>query len=122
VARIANVNIPENKRVVIALTRIFGVGLSSAQKIIQKANLIDSKRVKDLSDDELVTLRDIIAADYKVEGDLKKIIMGNIKEKMDLGSYQGIRHRKKLPVRGQNTHTNARTRKGKAKTIANKKK
>lgn len=92
------------------------------KKIREQAGIPESKRVKDLSDNELVLLRDIINKDHVVEGDLKKEIMSNIKAKMDLGSYQGIRHRKKLPVRGQNTHTNARTRKGKAKTIANKKK
>ena len=119
--RIANVNIPENKRVEVSLTYIFGIGKSRARKIREKAGIGVNTRVKDLMENEIVKLREIID-DYVVEGELKKYIMSNIKMKMDLGSYQGLRHRKKLPVRGQNTHNNARTRKGKAKTIANKKK
>jgi len=122
VARIASVNIPDNKRVEISLTYIFGIGPTSAKKITQKVGIPLAKRVKDLSEEELLALREHINENYKVEGDLRKVVMSNIKGKMDLGSYQGIRHRRGLPVRGQNTHNNARTRKGKAKTIANKKK
>ncbi len=121
-ARIASVNIPDNKRVEISLTYIFGIGPTSAKKITQKVGIPLAKRVKDLSEEELLALREHINENYKVEGDLRKVVMSNIKGKMDLGSYQGIRHRRGLPVRGQNTHNNARTRKGKAKTIANKKK
>jgi small subunit ribosomal protein S13 len=122
VARIAGVNIPENKRVEIALTYIFGIGRTRARKITEQAGIELSKRVKELTEKEIVTLRQIIEDQYDVEGELKKTVMSNIKAKMDLGSYQGVRHRKKLPVRGQRTHTNARTRKGKATAIANKKK
>jgi small subunit ribosomal protein S13 len=123
VARIANANIPDNKRVVISLTYIFGIGRSTAEQIINELKIDQNKRVKDLSDAEISSLRSIIERNYKVEGDLKKEVKANIKDKMDLGSYQGIRHRKSLPVRGQNTHNNARTRKGKVKkVIANKKK
>ena len=121
-ARIAGVNIPDNKRVEISLTYIFGIGRTSAKKIREQAGIELNKRVGQLSEKEIVVLRQIIGDEYSVEGDLKKTIMSNIKSKMDLGSYQGIRHRKKLPVRGQRTHTNARTRKGKATAIANKKK
>ncbi len=121
-ARIAGVNIPENKRVEIALTYIFGIGRTRARKITEQAGIELSKRVKELTEKEIVTLRQIIEDQYDVEGELKKTVMSNIKAKMDLGSYQGVRHRKKLPVRGQRTHTNARTRKGKATAIANKKK
>lgn len=121
-ARIANVNIPSNKRVVIALTYIYGIGRSIAEKICKEAAIPNDKRVKDLVDKELITLRTIIENDYKVEGDLRREVGQNIKQKMDLRSYQGLRHIRKLPVRGQNTHSNARTRKGKAIAIAGKKK
>lgn len=121
-ARIASVNIPDNKRVEISLTYIFGIGPTSAKKITANVGIPAAKRVKDLTEEELLALREHINQHFTVEGDLRKIVMSNIKGKMDLGSYQGIRHRRGLPVRGQNTHNNARTRKGKAKTIANKKK
>ena len=121
-ARIAGVNIPENKRVEISLTYIFGIGRTSAKKIREQARIDSARRVNQLTEKEIVEIRQIIDEEYSVEGDLKKTVMSNIKAKMDLGSYQGIRHRKKLPVRGQRTHTNARTRKGKPTAIANKKK
>lgn len=120
--RIAGVNIPENKRVVISLTYIYGIGNTRAKAIVNKANIPIQTRVSKLSEDQKALLRDIISQEYEVESELKKLVMQNIKAKMDLGSYQGLRHRKKLPVRGQRTHTNARTRKGPAKAIANKKK
>jgi small subunit ribosomal protein S13 len=121
VARISNVNIPDNKRVCISLTYIYGIGRNTGLLINNKAGLPISKRVKDLSDEELTRLREIVE-DYKVEGDLRREISLNIKRKKDMNSYQGIRLRKGLPVRGQNTKCNARTRKGKATPIANKKK
>ena len=121
-ARIAGVNIPENKRVEIALTYIYGMGRTTAKKIRENLNISLNRRVNQLSENEIVEIRKMIDDEFTVEGDLKKIVMSNIKSKMDLGSYQGIRHRKKLPVRGQRTHTNARTRKGKPVAIANKKK
>ena len=121
-ARIAGVNIPTNKRVVIALTYIHGIGNAKAAEIMQKVGLADSKRVKDLSDDEVIKLRETIDKDYSVEGDLRREVSMNIKRLMDLGCYRGLRHRRRLPVRGQRTHTNARTRKGKAVAIAGKKK
>lgn len=121
-ARIAGVNIPVNKRLVISLTYVYGIGLTSAQKICSLASISESKRVKELSDDELVSLRGIIEASFKVEGDLRREVSLNIKKKKDIRSYQGLRHIRRLPVRGQNTHSNARTRKGKAVAIAGKKK
>ena len=121
-ARIAGVNIPTNKRVVIALTYIHGIGNAKAAEIMQKVGLADSKRVKDLSDDEVIKLRETIDKGYSVEGDLRREVSMNIKRLMDLGCYRGLRHRRRLPVRGQRTHTNARTRKGKAVAIAGKKK
>ncbi|MDG1437020.1 MAG: 30S ribosomal protein S13 [Rickettsiaceae bacterium] len=121
-ARIAGVNIPPNKRLVISLTYIYGVGLTSSQKICKSAKLSESKRVKDLTDQELVTLRTEIEKSFRVEGDLRREVSLNIKKKKDMRTYQGLRHIKKLPVRGQNTHSNARTRKGKAVAIAGKKK
>lgn len=121
-ARIAGVNIPPNKRLVISLTYIYGVGLTSAQKICKSAKLSESKRVKDLDDQELVTLRAEIEKNFQVEGDLRREVSLNIKKKKDIRTYQGLRHIRKLPVRGQNTHSNARTRKGKAVAIAGKKK
>ena len=121
-ARIAGVNIPSNKRLVISLTYIYGVGLTSAQKICKSAKLSESKRVKDLDDQELVTLRAEIEKNFQVEGDLRREVSLNIKKKKDIRTYQGLRHIRRLPVRGQNTHSNARTRKGKAVAIAGKKK
>lgn len=120
-ARIAGVNIPSAKRVVIALTYIHGIGNAKAQEIIEKADIDVTRRVADLSELEVSRLREIIDADYTVEGDLRREVSMNIKRLMDLGCYRGLRHRKKLPVRGQRTHTNARTRKGKAVAIAGKK-
>jgi small subunit ribosomal protein S13 len=122
VARIAGVNIPTSKRAVISLTYIHGIGPTSAKDICKKANIDESRRVQDLSEDEVVFLRDIIDTDYTVEGDLRRQISMNIKRLTDLGCYRGLRHRKRLPVRGQRTSTNARTRKGKAVAIAGKKK
>ncbi|MCP5369737.1 MAG: 30S ribosomal protein S13 [Rickettsiaceae bacterium] len=121
-ARIAGVNIPANKRLVIALTYIYGIGPTSAHNICGKLNISESKRVKDLTDEELVALRNEIDQNIIVEGVLRKEVSMNIKLKKDLRSYQGLRHIRKLPVRGQNTHSNARTRKGKAIAIAGKKK
>ena len=120
-ARIAGVNIPSAKRVVIALTYIHGIGNAKAQEIIDKADIAATRRVADLTELEVSRLREIIDADYSVEGDLRRETSMNIKRLMDLGCYRGLRHRKKLPVRGQRTHTNARTRKGKAVAIAGKK-
>jgi small subunit ribosomal protein S13 len=122
VARIAGVNIPENKRVVIALTYIYGIGKATAESICEKAGIPSPKRVNQLDNSEISIIRDIIDKELKVEGDLRREVAMNIKALMDLGCYRGIRHRKRLPVRGQRTHTNARTRKGKATPIANKKK
>ncbi|WP_367364408.1 30S ribosomal protein S13 [Candidatus Tisiphia endosymbiont of Nedyus quadrimaculatus] len=121
-ARIASVNIPANKRLVVSLTYIYGLGFSAAEKICQKTGISENKRVKDLTDQELIILRNIIEKEYKVEGDLRREVNLNIKKKKDIRSYQGLRHIRKLPVRGQNTHSNARTRKGKAVAIAGKKK
>lgn len=121
-ARIAGVNIPTNKRVVIALTYIYGIGPKFAKDICAELKIADSVRVNQLSDDEVLRLRELIDRDYKVEGDLRREIAMNIKRLMDLGCYRGLRHRRGLPVRGQRTHTNARTRKGPAKPIAGKKK
>ncbi len=121
-ARIAGVNIPVNKRLEIALTYIFGIGKTKAREICGKSSLSIDKRVNQLSDDEIIRIREVIDKDYTVEGDLRREVAMNIKAIMDLGCYRGLRHRRKLPVRGQRTHTNARTRKGKAKAIAGKKK
>ncbi|MEQ8733711.1 MAG: 30S ribosomal protein S13 [Rhodospirillaceae bacterium] len=121
-ARIAGVNIPTNKRVPIALTYIFGIGSTRAVDICHRANIDMTLRVNQLSDDEVGRVRDIIDQDFVVEGDLRRETAMNIKRLMDLGCYRGLRHRKGLPVRGQRTHTNARTRKGPAKAIAGKKK
>jgi len=122
VARIAGVNLPTNKRVVIALQYIHGIGAKIAQDIMGKVNLPAERRVSQLTDAEVLQIREIIDRDYMVEGDLRREVQLNIKRLMDLGCYRGLRHRKGLPVRGQRTHTNARTRKGPAKTIAGKKK
>ena len=121
-ARIAGVNIPTQKRVIIGLRYIYGLGPIKSREICLKAGIPDHRRVKDLTDEEVVKIREYIDADYKVEGDLRREISMNIKRLTDLGCYRGLRHRKKLPVRGQRTHTNARTRKGKAVAIAGKKK
>lgn len=120
-ARIAGVNIPTQKRVLIALTYIYGIGSVKAKEIIKKANIDEARRVNDLSDQEVLRIREIIDRDYKVEGDLRREVSMNIKRLTDLGCYRGLRHRRGLPVRGQRTHTNARTRKGKAVAIAGKK-
>lgn len=120
-ARIAGVNLPTNKRVVIALSYIFGIGPAKAREICAKVGIAAPKRVNQLSDAEILQIREIIDRDYQVEGDLRREIAMNIKRLMDLGCYRGLRHRKGLPVRGQRTHTNARTRKGKARPIAGKK-
>ena len=120
-ARIAGVNIPTNKRVIIALRYIHGIGPNVAKAIIDKAKVDPNTRVSALSDDQVIRLREIIDADYDVEGDLRRKVSMDIKRLVDLGCYRGLRHRKRLPVRGQRTHTNARTRKGKAVAIAGKK-
>ncbi|MGE4482817.1 30S ribosomal protein S13 [Acidocella sp.] len=121
-ARIAGVNIPTNKRVVISLRYIYGIGPTKAQQICTQLGIPDERRVNQLSDDEILRLRETIDKEYRVEGDLRRETAMNIKRLMDLGCYRGLRHRKGLPVRGQRTHTNARTRKGKAVAIAGKKK
>ena len=121
-ARIAGVNIPTGKRVVIALTYIHGIGRTKAAEICEKVGIPAERRVNDLTEVELTGIRDSIDKDYQVEGDLRREVSMNVKRLMDLGCYRGIRHRRGLPVRGQRTHTNARTRKGPAKTIAGKKK
>ncbi len=121
-ARIAGVDIPDNKRGEIALTYIFGIGKSSAQKILGTANVDPNKKVVDWDDDESGAIRAVIAEKFKVEGVLKSEVQLNIKRLLDIGCYRGLRHRKGLPVRGQHTKNNARTRKGKRKTMANKKK
>ncbi|MDO6416627.1 30S ribosomal protein S13 [Sphingomonas sp. BIUV-7] len=121
-ARIAGVNIPTNKRVEIALTYIHGIGPKTAKDITAKLGIVPQRRVQDLSDQEVLQIREAIDATYTVEGDLRRQVAMNIKRLMDLACYRGLRHRKGLPVRGQRTHTNARTRKGKAKPIAGKKK
>jgi small subunit ribosomal protein S13 len=122
VARIAGVNIPTNKRVLVALQYIHGIGAAKAGEICDKVRIPDDRRVAQLSDAEVLQIRETIDRDYMVEGDLRREVAMNIKRLMDLGSYRGLRHRRQLPVRGQRTHTNARTRKGKAKPIAGKKK
>ncbi len=121
-ARIAGVNIPAQKRVEIALTYIHGIGPAKAKEICGKLSIPAERRVNQLTDDEVLRIRETIDADYQVEGDLRRSVAMNIKRLMDLGCYRGLRHRKGLPVRGQRTHTNARTRKGPAKPIAGKKK
>ena len=121
-ARIAGVNLPTNKRVVIALQYIHGIGPKKAAEIVEKINLPADRRVSQLTDQEVLHIREMIDRDYVVEGDLRREVQLNIKRLMDLGCYRGLRHRRGLPVRGQRTHTNARTRKGPAKAIAGKKK
>ncbi|MCF7820941.1 MAG: 30S ribosomal protein S13 [Mariprofundaceae bacterium] len=121
-ARIAGVNIPTQKRVEVALTYIFGIGLSSSRRILEKAKVSPEVRVKDLSDAEVDNIRGIIDTDYTVEGDMRREVTMSIKRLTDLGCYRGLRHRKGLPVRGQRSKTNARTRKGPRRTVAGKKK
>ena len=121
-ARISGVDLPRDKRVEIGLTYVFGIGLTSSRKILAATGINPDTRVKDLTEDEVSKLREIIDRDYTVEGDLRRNVALDIKRLMEIGSYRGIRHRKGLPVRGQRTKTNARTRKGPARTIANKKK
>jgi small subunit ribosomal protein S13 len=122
VARIAGVNIPTQKRVEIGLRYIHGIGPAKAKQIIEKVGIKPERRVSDLTESEIIQIREAIDRDYLVEGDLRREVAMNIKRLMDLGCYRGLRHRKSLPVRGQRTHTNARTRKGPAKAIAGKKK
>jgi len=121
-ARIAGVNVPTQKKVVIGLTYIYGIGLNRANQIMKDLEIDMTKRVNQLSDHEILKIREYIDAHIKVEGDLRREVSMNVKRLMDLGCYRGLRHRKGLPVRGQRTHTNARTRKGKAVAIAGKKK
>ena len=121
-ARISGVDLPREKRVEIGLTYVYGIGLPSSQKILAEAGINPDTRVKDLTEDEVQKLREIIDKDYIVEGDLRRNVALDIKRLMEIGCYRGVRHRKGLPVRGQRTKTNARTRKGPARTIANKKK
>ena len=121
-ARISGVDIPRDKRVVIALTYIYGVGRTRSSEILKTTKIDESIRVKDLTDDQLVALRDEIEKNYKVEGDLRRDVAADIRRKVEIGSYEGLRHRKGLPVRGQRTKTNARTRKGPKRTVAGKKK
>jgi small subunit ribosomal protein S13 len=121
-ARLAGVDIPRDKRVVIALTYIYGIGRTRSVEILEATGINSDIRVKDLTDDQLVQLRDHIEATYKVEGDLRREVASDIRRKVEIGSYEGIRHRRGLPVRGQRTKTNARTRKGPKRTVAGKKK
>jgi small subunit ribosomal protein S13 len=122
VARIAGVNVPTNKRVEISLQYIYGIGPAKARDIVTKLSIPEDRRVNQLSDEEVLRIRELIDREYRVEGDLRREVAMNIKRLMDLGSYRGLRHRRGLPVRGQRTHTNARTSKGKAVAIAGKKK
>jgi len=121
-ARLAGVDIPRDKRVVIALTYIYGVGPTRSKEILAATDISADVRVKDLTDDQLIALRDTIEGNYKVEGDLRREVAADIRRKVEIGSYEGIRHRRGLPVRGQRTKTNARTRKGPKRTVAGKKK
>lgn len=121
-ARISGIDLPKEKRVEIGLTYIYGIGLTSSRNILAKTGINPDTRVKDLTEEEIGKIREAIDADYKVEGDLRREVALNIKRLMEIGCYRGVRHRKGLPVRGQKTKTNARTRKGPARTIANKKK
>ena len=120
-ARIAGVNIPTNKRVVVALQYIHGIGAHRAKSIVKKVNIPEARRVNQLTDHEVLQIRETIDKDFLVEGDLRREVQLNIKRLMDLGCYRGLRHRKNLPVRGQRTHTNARTRKGKSRPVASRK-
>jgi small subunit ribosomal protein S13 len=122
VARIAGVNLPDKKRVEFALRYIYGVGPARSNRICKEVGISDSKRVFELTEEEALQIREVIDRDYQVEGDLRRVVSMNIKRLMDLGCYRGLRHRKGLPVHGQRTHTNARTRKGKARAIPGKKK
>ncbi|TAK70057.1 MAG: 30S ribosomal protein S13 [Actinomycetota bacterium] len=121
-ARLVGVDLPRDKRVEVALTYIYGMGRTRARQTLAETGVDAATRVRDLGDDELVRLRDWIEANYKVEGDLRREVAGDIRRKVEIGCYQGIRHRRGLPVHGQRTHTNARTRKGPRKTVAGKKK
>ena len=121
-ARIAGVDLPKNKKAYVGLTYIFGIGQSTAMTILEKAQVDPNKKVADLNENEVARIRSIMTADYKVEGALRSEVQQNIKRLMDIGSYRGLRHRRGLPVRGQRTRTNSRTRKGKRKTVAGKKK
>ena len=121
-ARLAGVDIPRDKRVVIALTYIYGIGRTRSNEILTATEIDENIRVKDLTDDQLVALRDYIEGNYKVEGDLRREVAADIRRKVEIGSYEGLRHRRGLPVRGQRTKTNARTRKGPKRTVAGKKK
>ncbi|KRB38568.1 UNVERIFIED_CONTAM: 30S ribosomal protein S13 [Microbacterium sp. SLM126] len=121
-ARLAGVDIPRDKRVVIALTYIYGVGRTRSNEILKATEIDENIRVKDLSDDQLIALRDYIEGNFKVEGDLRREVAADIRRKVEIGSYEGLRHRRGLPVRGQRTKTNARTRKGPKRTVAGKKK
>ncbi len=121
-ARIAGVDLPKQKRAEVGLTYIYGIGRTAARAILEKANVDMNKRVGELSDEEVASIRSVIQTDYRVEGTLRSEVQMNIKRLQDIGSYRGLRHRKGLPVRGQRTRTNARTRKGKRKTVAGKKK
>ena len=121
-ARLAGVDIPRDKRVVIALTYIYGVGRTRSNEILTATEIDENIRVKDLSDDQLIALRDYIEGNFKVEGDLRREVAADIRRKVEIGSYQGLRHRRGLPVHGQRTKTNARTRKGPKRTVAGKKK
>ena len=120
-ARIAGVDLPRNKRMEVALTYIYGIGRSSSRAILKQANVSLDLKTDNLTDDDVVKIRQIMDQGYKVEGDLRREVTANIKRHLDMGSYRGLRHRKNLPVRGQRTHTNARTRKGPRKTVAGKK-
>ncbi|MEZ5185295.1 MAG: 30S ribosomal protein S13 [Candidatus Nanopelagicales bacterium] len=121
-ARIVGVDLPREKRVEVGLTYIFGVGRSRSQQALKATNVDPNTRVRDLTDADVIALRDYIEANYQTEGDLRREVQADIRRKVEIGSYQGLRHRRGLPVRGQRTHTNARTRKGKRKTVAGKKK
>ena len=120
-ARIAGVDLPKNKRMEVALTYIYGIGSSASRQILSQAGVSLNLKTDDLSDDDVVKIRQVMDQSYKVEGDLRRDVTGNIKRHLDMGSYRGLRHRRNLPVRGQRTHTNARTRKGPRKTVAGKK-
>ena len=121
-ARLVGVDLPREKRLEIALTYIYGIGRTRADEILKATGISPDLRVKDLTDEQLVPMRDYIEANFKIEGDLRREVQADIRRKVEIGSYQGIRHRRGLPVRGQRTHTNARTRKGPKKTVAGKKK
>lgn len=116
-ARIAGIDIPKDKRAIIALTYVFGIGKSTSRKILKMTNISEDIRIKDMTDDEVSRIRTLVEKDFQVEGDLRREITMNVKRLMDIGAYRGLRHRRGLPVRGQRTHTNARTRKGPKKTV-----